>query len=160
MSFFSFTPILIFPFSCFYEQIFQVILPTCFVYFLSPIKKYLYVGREFLLLVGSCVHLAFVVVIFLKQSLHTNESEREMPLVDLNQITCVKLQSRVQIVLAFYILKPQVGMGKKARLGRSLHGSQKVSEGNGQLFQIFLLVFFFQVASEVMLDQETMQTVL
>lgn len=69
-------------------------LPTCFVYFFLPLKIYLYVGGEFFLLVGSCVHLVFVLGIFLKQSLHTNESEREMPLVDLNQITCEKLQSR------------------------------------------------------------------
>lgn len=39
VSFFSFTPIHIFPFSCFYGQIYQEMLPTCFVYFLSPIKK-------------------------------------------------------------------------------------------------------------------------
>lgn len=51
-------------------------------------------------------------------------------------------------------------MGKNARLVRSLHGIQKVGEGNGPLFQLFLQVFLFQVASEVMLDQETMQIVL
>lgn len=77
-----------------------------------------------------------------------------MPQWTKTRIAPERLQSWVQFIFSFYIKKPQGGTGKQASSYRSVCSNQQVVRGKKKkdsLFQLFLQVILFQVASEVTL---------
>lgn len=68
-------------------------------------------------------------------------------------------KSQVQFALAFYTLKLPGRVGKQARFFRRIQGSQQDFKGHDpSLFQLFLQVTLFQVASKVTLGKQASST--
>lgn len=89
---------------------------------------------------------AHSVMVLWDQHFDTNESVREM-----SPVGGPKLR-QLQFVFLFCTLKPQGEADKRVSFQKHT-GSRQVVKGNGPLFQLFLWVILFQVASEVILGK-------
>jgi hypothetical protein len=70
-----------------------------------------------------------------------------------------RLQSWIQFAFSFYIRRPKWDR-QTSNILQSVCCSQQVVKGNNPLFQLFLHVIIFQVASDIMLGKQAVPAVL